>query len=149
MHLPQRILVPVDFSETSTRALDYAIELAKLLNAKITVLHAYEFPIVGFPDGALMASGEVAAKLANAAQAGLDKMVSDRAERGVPLEKLLREDTPWRAVNHVADEMDADLIIIGTHGRTGLARALLGSVAENVIRTATRPVLSIHGPKKD
>jgi len=48
----------------------------------------------------------------------------------------------------VADEIDADLIVIGTHGRRGLARALLGSVAENVVRTARRPILTIHGPRE-
>ena len=54
---------------------------------------------------------------------------------------------PWEEINAVANEVNADLIIIGTHGRKGLARALLGSVAENVIRTATVPVLAIHGPR--
>jgi nucleotide-binding universal stress UspA family protein len=149
MHLPKRILVAVDFSETSERALDYAIELAALLHAEVTVLHAYEFPVLGFPDGVLIASGEVAGKLANAAQSGLDKMVLAREGRGAALNKVLREDAPWRAVVTVADEIDADLIVIGTHGRRGLARALLGSVAENVIRVASRPVLTIHGPRGD
>jgi nucleotide-binding universal stress UspA family protein len=76
-------------------------------------------------------------------------MVLAREGRGAALNKVLREDAPWRAVVTVADEIDADLIVIGTHGRRGLARALLGSVAENVIRVASRPVLTIHGPRGD
>ncbi len=149
MQLPKRILVAVDFSETSGRALDYAVELAALLKAEVTVLHAYELPIIGFPDGSLVVSAEVAAKLSNAAQAGLDRMVAEREGRGATLHKVLREDSPWRAVISTADTIDAELIVIGTHGRRGLARALLGSVAENVIRMASRPVLTIHGPRGD
>jgi nucleotide-binding universal stress UspA family protein len=52
-------------------------------------------------------------------------------------------------VNSVAEEMGADLIVVGTHGRRGLARALLGSVAENIIRRAHRPVLTLHGPREE
>jgi nucleotide-binding universal stress UspA family protein len=62
---------------------------------------------------------------------------------------VLREGVAWEEVNSVAKEIDANLIVIGTHGRRGLARALLGSVAENVIRTSTVPVLVIHGPRDD
>ena len=61
---------------------------------------------------------------------------------------VLRQGMPFEEVNSVAAEVDADLIILGTHGRRGLSRALLGSVAESVIRTATRPVLTIHGPSE-
>jgi nucleotide-binding universal stress UspA family protein len=53
----------------------------------------------------------------------------------------------YEEINKVAEQLDCDLIVIGTHGRRGLARALLGSVAEKVIRTSTRPVLAIHGPR--
>lgn len=149
MNLPKKILVATDFSETSDSALDYAVELAKLTGGSITLLHAYEIPIVGFPDGALVASADVAARLLRAAQGALEAQAEKRKGSGVPVEKLLKQDVPWEAVNAVAAEMNADLIVIGTHGRRGLARALLGSVAENIIRRATRPVLTIHGPRDE
>lgn len=139
-----RILVPTDFTESSDRALDYAVALAERLGAKITVMHSYEIPIVGFPDGALVASADIATRIADASTQALQKIVDRYAARGVQLESVLREGVAYEEIRSVADEMDADLIVIGTHGRRGLARALLGSVAENVIRTVTRPVLAIH-----
>jgi nucleotide-binding universal stress UspA family protein len=144
----RRILVATDFTETSNRALDWAIELAAPLGASLTVMHAYEIPIVGFPDGALIATADIAARISDAARAALEGTVEQRRGRGVPLEAVLREGVAWEEINSVADEKDADLIVIGTHGRRGLARALLGSVAENVIRTARRPVTTIHGPRE-
>jgi nucleotide-binding universal stress UspA family protein len=149
MELPKRILVPVDFTSTSERALDYAVDLARQLGASVTVLHAYEIPVLGFPDGALVATADVASRLSLSAQSALDGVLEARSDRGVTLLKELRQDVPWEAINAVAEEINADLIIIGTHGRRGLARALLGSVAENVIRTSTRPVLTIRGPRED
>jgi len=141
----RRILVPVDFTESSDRALDYAIELAAPFDASVFVMHAYEVPVYGFPDGAFIANGDVAARISTAAQKALDALVDSRKEKGVPLKALLRTGVAWEETNHVADELAADLIVISTHGRRGLARALLGSVAENIIRTTPRPVLVIHG----
>src|SRR5262249_2995667 len=139
-----RILVPTDFTESSDRALDYAIALAERLGAKVAVMHAYEIPIVGFPDGALVATADIAAKISDASTQALQTIVERYAERGVELESILREGAAYEEIGKVADAINADLIVIGTRGRRGLARALLGSVAENVIRTATRPVLAIH-----
>lgn len=139
-----RILVPTDFTESSDRAVEYALALAERLGAKITLMHAYEIPVVGFPDGALIATAEVAARIADASKQALDRAVQRYSKRGVPIDAILREGVAYDEIRRVADEIDADMIVIGTHGRRGLARALLGSVAENVIRTCTRPVLAIH-----
>ena len=77
------------------------------------------------------------------------KSAVERCEnRGVHVTSVLRDGPPWEEINAVADDLDADLIVLGTHGRRGLRRALLGSVAENVIRTTTRPVLTIHGVER-
>jgi nucleotide-binding universal stress UspA family protein len=111
-------------------------------------MHSYEIPIVGFPDGALVATADIAARMAEASRAGLDTVVARRKGGKVQVDGILREGIAWEEINRVADELGADLIVIGTHGRKGLARALLGSVAENVVRTATRPVLTIHGPRE-
>ena len=111
-------------------------------------MHAYEIPVVGFPDGALIPTADVAARITEAATKGLDSLVEARRGRGVPIEGVLCQGVPWEEINSTAERLDADLIVIGTHGRRGLARALLGSVAENVIRTSSRPVLTIHGPRE-
>jgi nucleotide-binding universal stress UspA family protein len=140
----RRILVPTDFTETSEHAIDWALGVASKVGAAVTVMHAYEIPIIGFPDGAIIATPDVAARIADASHAALDATVKRLAARGVPLESVLREGTAWEEINAVAESINADLIVIGTHGRRGLARALLGSVAENVIRTALRPVVTIR-----
>jgi nucleotide-binding universal stress UspA family protein len=111
------------------------------------VIHAYEIPVIGFPDGALIATSDMAARIANAARAALDTAVEQREGRGVPIVGVLRQGAAWEEINAVADEISADLVVIGTHGRRGLARALLGSVAENVVRTSTRPVTTIRGAR--
>jgi nucleotide-binding universal stress UspA family protein len=149
MSLPKKFLVATDFSETSDKALDYAVALAKELDGSVTLLHAYEIPVMGFPDGALIAGPDVAARILNGAQAGLEAQAAKRRGAGVPIAIVLKDDPPWEAVNEVAEEINADLIVIGTHGRRGLARALLGSVAENIIRRAVRPVLVLHGPREE
>jgi nucleotide-binding universal stress UspA family protein len=111
----------------------------------ITLMHSYEIPIVGFPDGALVATAEIATRVADAARTGLERAVAKEQGRKVKVEGLLREGIPWEEINKVAEEIDADLVVIGTHGRKGLARALLGSVAEKVVRTSHRPVTLIRG----
>jgi nucleotide-binding universal stress UspA family protein len=145
----QQILVPVDFTETSDRALEHAIEFAKKFNAAITLMHAYQIPVYAFPDGAYITAADVAAQISTAAQGRLDAMIESRKLAGVPIVGVLRDGVAWEEINAVATEIHADLIIIGTHGRRGLMRALLGSVAENVIRTTTLPVLVIHGPREE
>ncbi len=141
----RRILVPTDFTETSDRALDWAIELAKRLGASITVMHTYEIPVVGFPDGAIIATPEIAGRISEASRSALDATMARIKSRGVPTESLLREGVPWEEINSAAEAVQADLVVIGTHGRRGLTRALLGSVAENVVRTANRPIVTIRG----
>jgi nucleotide-binding universal stress UspA family protein len=140
-----KILVAIDFDETSLRALDNAIDLAAALGASLVVMHAYELPIVGlFPDSALMASGADAALIASTAETALRKVIHARRGRGVAMEPLLREGAAWQAIQAAADETKADLIVMGTHGRHGVLRALLGSVAEKVVRTAHKPVLTVR-----
>ncbi|MGD0527271.1 MAG: universal stress protein [Polyangiaceae bacterium] len=139
----RRILVPIDFTEVSAHALDWAIELAASLGASITVMHSYAIPVVGFPDGALIPTPQVASDLGTAAGDALEAAVKGKRGGKVAIATVLREGEAWEEIVGVADEIDADLIVIGTHGRHGLARALLGSVAEHVVRTSHRPVLTL------
>jgi nucleotide-binding universal stress UspA family protein len=145
--LPKSILVPTDFSEPAERALDYAVALAERVGAQVTVLHAYEIPLVGFPDGALVATADIAGRIVRAAQEGLDVAVAQRKSHGVGLKSLLKTGDAREVIEAIAQDLGADLIVMGTHGRRGLSRALLGSVTEYVVRTATCPVLAVHGQK--
>ncbi len=140
----KKFLVGVDFESASLAALDWAIDLASQLGATVTVLHTYEIPIVGIPDGAFIASAEYVSKMLTAADAALAAAIEPRRGRGVELTGLMRQGVPWETIHQAADEVDADLIALGTHGRTGLSHALLGSVAEKTLRTARRPVVVVR-----
>jgi nucleotide-binding universal stress UspA family protein len=142
-----RIVVATDFSDLADTVVDQALDLAKQLNASITLVHAYEIPIYGFPDGVLVAPADVASHIGAAAQASLDAIAKRHETRGVSIATVLRVGPPWDEINAVAAEKSADLIVVGTHGRRGLARALLGSTAERVIRTAKLPVYVVHAAK--
>ena len=144
---PKTILVPTDFSEPADGALDYAIALAEKIGAQVTLLHAYEIPVLGFPDGALVATADIAGRIASGAQAALEAAIAQRKNRGVELKALLKTGDARETIHAVAQDLNADLIVMGTHGRRGLSRALLGSVTEYVVRTATRPVLTVRGPE--
>src|SRR5450631_4065953 len=98
MQLPKRILVATDFSEASEAALDYAVALAKLLGAKVVLLHAYELPIYGFPDGALIATAEMAARIMTGAQAGVASMCEARKASGVEISQVVRQGIAWEEV---------------------------------------------------
>ncbi|WP_437575817.1 universal stress protein [Sorangium sp. So ce887] len=143
------LLLAHDFDETSELALDTAIELARKLSAKIVVAHVYSLPVYTFPEGSsLIPSAEDAARLAEAAQRSLDQVLERR--RGVAdveLSGVLRAGVPDEEICRLAEEIGADMIVIGTHRRGAIARALLGSVAQRVVRAAKAPVLTVRGPQ--
>jgi nucleotide-binding universal stress UspA family protein len=140
----ETILVPIDFGDPSEDALVYAVDLAESLRAKLVLLHVYELPIVSFPDGAYVATSDVAGRIVDAAQKALDEGVAKIATRKVEIQKLLKQGDPREVILQVAKEVDARLIVMGTHGRRGIARALIGSVTESVVRTSPVPVLTVH-----
>ncbi len=143
------LLLAHDFDETSELALDKAIELAGKLAAKIVVAHVYSLPVYTFPEGSsLIPSAEDAARLADAAQRSLDQVLERRrGVAGVELSGVLRAGVPDEEICRLADEISADMIVIGTHRRGAIARALLGSVAQRVVRAAKAPVLTVRGPQ--
>ena len=144
----RKILAPIDFSEVSNRSLDYAVDLAAQIKAAVSVVHVYEIPVYPFPEGAIITPPDVAADMADRAQKSLDAAVSARRHRGVEISGTLTNGSPREEIVRLAKEGNADLIVMGTHGRRGLPRALLGSVAERVIRTSDTPVLTIRGPRE-
>ena len=144
MTLPKTILVPTDFDEGSETAILYAIDLAKALGASLVILHAFEIPLVGFPDGTLVATAELASRVLQGAQQGLDDTIKSHEASGVPMRGFVRQGETWRTILDTVAEVGAGLIVMGTHGRRGLPRALLGSVAEKIVRTASCPVLTVR-----
>jgi nucleotide-binding universal stress UspA family protein len=145
-----KILVPIDFGDSSLKALDDAIELARTFGASVVVLHAYDSPVVGTPaEGVILTPLADAASLVSTIDTTLRTVVESRAGRGVELEALLREGPAWRTIDAVAVETGADLIVLGTHGQHSMLHALLGSVSEKVVRTARKPVLTIPTPPVD
>lgn len=144
MSLPHVILVPTDFGDPSEAALDCALEYASMLGAQIVLMHAYEMPIVGFPESAVVASAELTARILENAKEDLDRQIASRAESEVVLRGLIKQGDPADMVIEAAEEVGAELICLGTHGRRGLPRMLLGSVAERVVRASQVPVLTIH-----
>ena len=140
----KRILCATDFSDCSRAALDLAIELGKRLGASIRILHVFQLPqYVGFEDGLTMtaASAELFADLRKRA----DEQVRAELERcksaGVQATVEVKDGVPYGEISKLSAE--ADLLIMGTHGRTGLPRFVLGSVAERVVRLAKCPVLTV------
>ncbi|GAC1584154.1 MAG: universal stress protein [Polyangiales bacterium] len=138
------ILVPVDFGEACEKSLEVALDLAITLHAKVHVLHVYQIPVYGFPDGALMAGPEVATRLGESAQKGLDHLVERHRSRGVAIATTLRQGTAHEEIVSVGADIGADLIVLGTHGRGAIAHALLGSVTDRVVRTSPIPVMTIR-----
>lgn len=147
--LPKTILVPVDFGAASEFAVDYAVALAKPLGADVVVMHAYEIPVMGFPDGVVMATAELTSRVLEGAREGLTKTARRFEGSGVTLRTVVKQGDSWRAIVDAVEEVKANLIVMGTHGRRGLPRALLGSVAEKVVRMAPCPVLTVHEPDKE
>ena len=141
MSLPTTILVPTDFGEAADHAFDYALALAAKLGARIVLLNVLRLPTLGLVEiGAVVTEGTMHS-MHSSAQAGLDR----RAERSaVAVDTLVRTGEPHAVILEVATEARADLIVMGTHGRRGIRRLLLGSVAEAVVRSAPCPVLTLH-----
>lgn len=136
----KKILSPVDFDENSMAALDYACKLAVENEAVLYVLHAIFIPVTspGLPLEQYPPVSE------GPARAQLDNAAREHLFGKVRYETLARSGKPADVIIKLAEEIDADLIVMATHGRTGITRLLLGSVAEQVVRESPRPVLTMR-----
>lgn len=148
----QRILVPVDGSETSRRGLDEALRLAAAVGGRVRVLHAIDelsFALAmdgyaGNPGGWLDTLREQGSRL-------LALAAAQAAKAGVPADTVLRDEfrSPvHQVVNDEARDWGAELIVLGTHGRRGLGRLVMGSSAEQILRTARVPVLLVRSAEE-
>jgi nucleotide-binding universal stress UspA family protein len=134
------ILHPTDFSQQSHNAFRLACALARDYGAHLILLHVASRPVIGYAEGVFPIGLdefllEGRAKLAQL-EPGSSVFTERRVEEGDAVEAILR----------VAEEVHSDLIVMGTHGRTGLTRLLMGSVAEHVVRKAACPVLTVKTP---
>ena len=141
------ILVPLDFSPASSAALRYAAALAKDSGAKITLLNVVE--PVATPDFAYYPLMMENTKIVAGAKKELEKVpVSQHVDPDVIERITVRNGVPFHEITAVADSLKVDLIVISTHGYTGLKHVLLGSTAERVVRHAPCPVLVVRGKKR-
>jgi nucleotide-binding universal stress UspA family protein len=140
----QHILVPLDYSASADRALAYAIEFAKKLQARVTLLH-----VIDFPPRVDASLASYQARLEADTRQALAACLQRVHAAGVQGNMLRVHGTPCQGIVEMAKETGADLIIMGTQGRTGLPHLLLGSVAERVVRLAPCPVLVTHPTASD
>jgi nucleotide-binding universal stress UspA family protein len=142
----QRILFATDFSQASEKAFEQAMEIAKERNAELLIAHAYQPPAVVPTDTYLSVAmyEELDTKLRDAASQQIERFVRTARSRGVSAKPILLVGAPYEAIAEAAKELDAGLIVMGTHGRTGPARFFLGSVASRVTTLAPCPVLTVR-----
>jgi nucleotide-binding universal stress UspA family protein len=137
--MPQHILVPLDFSDPATQALEYAIQLARQLQARLTLLHVIHIPPL--MDADMTASMQYMEYIEADARRAMGACLQRVRQAGLAVQSLLVQGSPWREIVDKAKDTRADLIVMSTHGRTGFQHLLLGSVAERVVRLAPCPVL--------
>ena len=142
----KRILVPTDFSTTSEAALSYGIALTRAFNAKLVLLN-----VPAHPGSAAEAEYPIGIyeTMQNAASQRLGDLLSREEITELKPEYVMLIGHPADEIVKFAESHAIDLIVMGTHGREGVARVLIGSVAETVVRRATCPVLTIHYPERE
>ena len=142
------IVCPVDFSQPSRKALDAAVVMAKAFNARLTLLHVYPPPGYVLPEGFVPAGPELLVQVEEQTRKALQGWADEAKAAGAQRVDIATA-TGFAAgeISHQVVALHADLVVIGTHGRTGLAHVVLGSTAERVLRHSRVPVLTV--PAKD
>lgn len=142
----KKILVPTDFSDYAAIPLKFGCGLAEVFKAELHLLHVLQdlVALVPEPGLAYVPPGDLIRELQESADAALAKLPDPTWAAGKSVVRATRQGPPFLEIVRYAKENDIDLIVLGTHGRTGLAHALMGSVAEKVVRKAPCPVLTIR-----
>ena len=139
----RRIVVPTDFSADAVRAYEVAIQLARSFGAEITLLHCYQInPGAISPYGIALPEG-LDRELREAVHRQLAEWSEKAGSDGVTVQTRLMSMTPSVAIAECVEEAEADLIVMGTRGLSGVQHVMLGSVAERTVRTAQCPVLTV------
>jgi nucleotide-binding universal stress UspA family protein len=141
----QRFLVPIDLSEYANQALDYAINLAGKLDARLTLLHVIQIPFGGADMGVTLPYTYIQDLEAEIMQS-MESCLARVTAAGLEGEIVVVHGVPFHEILETAKTQQVDLVVMGTHGRTGLQHILLGSVAEKVVRLAPCPVLVARQP---
>ncbi|KAF5073630.1 universal stress protein [Methanobacterium aggregans] len=128
----KNIMLPTDGSKFAEKAADIAIEMAKKLDARVTAVHVIDDKLI-YPFEVLEEEGKTV----------LNHVQEKGKENGVPVDEILIVGSPTRDMEKIVEKAGADIIIIGTHGKTGLEKLLMGSVAENTLKTVKVPVLIV------
>ncbi len=142
----KKILAPTDFSEYSAAAIGYAFALADRFDSQLHLLHVLDFHLSSTPafGGGLALSPRVQ-ESREAAEASLERV----ATGGRAVVRAIAEGPTFLEILRYAKDNEIDLIVMGTHGRSGLAHVMLGSVAERVVRKAPCPVMTVRHPKHE
>lgn len=145
----KRLVFATDFSASSGEALEYAVQFALTLGAELYVLHVFERPFFSGPGVSMNVQiqhgveqwvREVTAEESKK----LAALAAEVRGRGVTVHPLFKEGIPFVEILKTAEEIPADLLVLGTHGRTGIAHVLMGSVAQRVVQKAACPVLTVR-----
>ena len=146
----KRILLPTDFSKFSHNALNYAVALAEKFGAELYLLNVVQDIGVLLPDmvsavPVLPPMDQITAGVREA----LQRLIQENHLEQIKVQAEVREGTPFYEIIQFAKDKNIDLIVMGTHGRSGLAHVLMGSVAEKVVRKAPCPVLTVRDPEHE
>ncbi|MGH9889254.1 MAG: universal stress protein [bacterium] len=143
MTLPHNILVPIDLDDSAAQVLDYAIALAAKLDAKLHVLHAVPWPLLG-AELPIAVTDTAMDEIMKRKQKAFDELLAAHPPKQPLGSAAVKTGDARTAILAAANELRVDLIVMGTHGRRGVSRLVLGSVAESVARTAPSPVLLVR-----
>lgn len=143
----RHVLMATDFSECSGIALETAIDLARRYDAALTLVHVFALPVYPYMDLVPMVI-DIETPAREGASEGLQKALAAARTQFPSAKAVLKQAAAaWEQILATARELGADLIVLGTHGRTGVSHALIGSVAERVVRHSHVPVLTVCRPK--
>lgn len=145
----KKILVPIDFSDYSKSALKYAVNFAKIFNAEMYLIYVVE-PVIYPPDFSMgqIAIPSVTVEMDERAKEELTKLAHQEIPAEIKRQVIIKTGKPFVEIIETAAEEDIDLIIIATHGHSGVEHILFGSTAEKVVRKAPCPVLTLREPVK-
>ncbi len=147
----QRILCPVDFSDNADHAARYAVALAETYNSELILLHVIAPPIAALPGDHLVPDMMQAniESVAESSRERIEEKIGEITSKGISVTSRVINGLPFIEIIRLAKDWPADIIVMGTHGRTGLQHLLIGSVAERVVRKAPCPVLTIKHPEHE
>ena len=145
----KRIVVPVDYSDCSVKALRYAVPLARQHGATLELIHVISSSVYGYAEYGAIATAPVDADLVPGSKKELQKLAETEIPADVPFNVEVRTGAAHLEISEFARAEAADLIVISTHGYTGLKHVLLGSVAEHVVRYAPCPVLVVRVQERE